>query len=576
MENATTPHSEHIRSNLCFGFCITPAFGIEIISYAVHSMNICHPANHIYKWATPMLRYHLFLWAVLICSPVPADQRPNIIVIMVDDMGWSDLGCYGGEIDTPNIDSLATDGLRFTQFYNNSVCGATRASLLTGLYCQQTGHRGDRWNEPKDFQKCVLISELLQTNGYHTAMVGKWQGRDLAVQRGFDRFFGPNCQGKISYWNAVKANDFYLDDQPWKFPENDFFMTDVFNDYAVDFLADAVKGDNPFFLYVAYIAPHWPLHARDRDIATYRERYRTKGWDECRQTRIAKQHELGLLRRGYEPASPATSIHKWTDDPHKEWQAERMAAYAAQISNVDRGVGRLLDVLRNSDDGSNTLVLFLSDNGAAPDGGLRLTTSGFGFGPKSNDGNWRADGAAIKPGSGPDLLPGPHDTFAAYGLAWATTSNTPLRDTKQSAYEGGIRTPLIARWPAVIKKGGVLTPQPGHVIDIMATTLDVAGVEYPTIFQDRRPIPMEGKTLVPVFEGQERDGHDVLAWKCSRGRAVRSGPWKLVRPRDDRDWELYNVIDDPGETNDLAEQHPDRVERMTEQYSAWRIHVGAQ
>lgn len=522
-----------------------------------------------------MPRYYLFLFVVVMCSAVSADQRPNIVVIMVDDMGWSDLGCYGGEIDTPNIDSLAAEGLRFTQFYNNAVCGATRASLLTGLYCQQTGHRGDRWNEPKDFQKCVLIPELLQANGYHTAMVGKWQGRDLAVQRGFDRFFGPNCQGKISYWNAVKANEFYLDDQPWKFPESDFFMTDAFNDYAVDFLADATKSQQPFFLYVAYIAPHWPLHARERDIAAYRERYRTKGWEEWRQTRIAKQQEMKLLPPDTKPASPSASIHKWGDDPHKIWQAERMAAYAAQISNVDRGVGRMLRILRNSDADSNTLVLFLSDNGAAPDGGLRPTRSGFGFGPKSNNGQWRTDGVAIKPGSGPDLMPGLQDTFAAYGLAWATTSNTPLRDTKQSAYEGGIRTPLIARWPAVIEKGGDLTRQPGHVIDIMATTLDVAGVEYSAEFQGRRPIPMEGKTLAPIFAGHKRDGHKVLAWRCSRGRAIRSGPWKLVRPRDDRDWELYNVVDDAGETNNLAAEFPDRVELMTEQYDAWRSHVGA-
>lgn len=494
-----------------------------------------------------MPRHYLFLFVITMCSTVSADPHPNIVLIMVDDMGWSDLGCYGGEIDTPNIDSLAAEGLRFTQFYNNAVCGATRASLLTGLYCQQTGHRGDRWNEPKDFQKCVLIPEVLQANGYHTTMVGKWQGRDLAVQRGFDRFFGPNCQGKISYWNAVKANEFYLDDQPWKFPESEFFMTDAFNDYAVDFLADATKSQKPFFLYVAYVAPHWHLHARERDIAAYRERYRTKGWDEWRQTRIAKQQEMTLLPPDTTPASPSASIYKWVDEPHKLWQAERMAAYAAQITNVDRGVGRMLKTLKNSDADSNTLVLFLSDNGAAPDGGLRPTQSGFGFGPMPKTGNWRTDTIAIKAGS----------------------------DTKQSAYEGGIRTPLIARWPAVIKKGGDLTSQAGHVIDIMATTLDVAGVAYPAEFRGRRPIPMEGKTLAPIFAGRERDDHEVLAWKCSRGRAIRSGPWKLVRPRDDRDWELYNVVDDAGETNNLAKKFPDRVVLMKEQYDAWRVRVGA-
>ena len=522
-----------------------------------------------------MTRLCTFLFVV--CSGVilSAAERPNIVLIMVDDMGWSDLGCYGGEIETPHIDSLAADGLRFTQFYNNSVCGATRASLLTGLYCQQTGHRGDRWNEPKDFGKCVLIPEVLQASGYHTAMVGKWQGRDLAVQRGFDRFFGPNCQAKISYWNAVRGNDFFLDDQPWEFPQNGFFMTDAFNDYSVRFLEDAVTGDRPFFLYVAYIAPHWPLHAREKDIAAYRDRYRNRGWDEWRTTRMQRQEEMGLLSTGSKPAAKPASIHDWQVDKHQDWQAERMAAYAAQISNVDRGVGRMLEVLRDSGRERNTLVMFLSDNGAAPDGGLRPTTSGFGFGAQSNAG-WRKDGVPIRPGSGPDLLPGPHDTFAAYGLAWATTSNTPLRDTKQSAYEGGIRTPLIARWPAVIEEGGGLTRQPGHVIDIMATSLDVANVEYPATFKGRQPIPVEGKSLVPVLQGQTRTGHDILAWKCSRGRALRSGQWKLVKPRDDRDWELYDLSVDIGETKNLAEKFPGRVQTMTEQYAAWRKRVGAE
>ncbi|MEQ9408714.1 MAG: arylsulfatase [Fuerstiella sp.] len=516
----------------------------------------------------------LLLTLTLNVSAVAADQ-PNILLIMVDDMGWSDLGCYGGEIDTPQIDSLAAQGLRFTQFYNNAVCGATRASLLTGLYCQQTGHRGDRWNEPKDFSMCVLISEVLQDHGYHTAMVGKWQGRDLAVHRGFDRFFGPNCQGKISYWNAVRNNDFYLDDQPWSFPNDDFFMTEAFNDRAVDFLEDAVNGADPFFLYVAYIAPHWPLHAREQDIAAYRQRYRQQGWDQWRQTRIMRQQQLGLLPGDQVPAPRPSSIHDWADDPHQDWQAERMAAYAAQISGVDRGVGRLLDVLRKSDRERNTLVLFLSDNGAAPDGGLRPSAGGFGFSPTADNTKWRKDGVAIQPGSGPDLMPGPHDTFAAYGLAWATTSNTPLRDAKQSAYEGGIRTPLIARWPDVIAKGNGLTNQAGHVIDVMATCLDVAGAVYPTDFQGRHPLPMEGKSLVPIFRGQQRDGHEVLGWKCSRGRALRSGPWKLVRARDDRDWELYNLDKDMGETNNLAQTFPERVRAMTEQYQIWRQRVGA-
>ena len=507
-------------------------------------------------------------------SAADIPKRPNIVLIMVDDMGWSDLGCYGGEIETPNIDSLARDGLRFTRFYNNAVCGATRASLLTGLYCQQAGHRGDRWNEPKDFNRCVLIPEVLQANGYHTAMVGKWQGRDLAVKRGFDRFFGPNCRAKISYWDAVVQNDFYLDDQPWMHPD-DFFMTDAFNDYSVEFLQDAVAGQKPFFLYVAYIAPHWPLHAREETIAPYRERYQQTGWDGWRENRLARQRELGLLPEDAMPAVRNQSVPDWSKDPNKDWQAERMAVYAAQISNVDRGVGRLLDVLKTSGADENTLVLFLSDNGAAPDGGFTPSKSGFGFAPNANNANWRKDGVAIRPGSGPDLMPGPHDTFSAYGLAWALTSNTPLRDAKQSAYEGGIRTPLIARWPTVIKQGNGLTGQPGHVMDIMATCLDLAGVEYPTEFQGRRPTLMEGRSLAPIFRGQQGEGHELIAWNCARGRAIQMGDWKLVRPRDNQPWELYNLETDIGETRNLAAEEPERVTAMTAKYQEWRTRVGA-
>ena len=521
------------------------------------------------------MRRFAFVVLLFLGQLLHADDRPNIILVMADDMGWSDLGCYGGEIDTPHIDSIADDGMRFTRFYNNAVCGATRASLLTGLYCQQTGHRGDRWNEPKDFEKCVLISEVLQSGGYHTAMVGKWQGRDLAVRRGFDRFFGPNCQGKISYWSAVRANDFYLDDQRWKFPDSGFFMTDAFNDHAEQFLRSAVAGEKPFFLYVAYIAPHWPLHARQETIAPYRKRYREKGWNQWRDARIERQRKLGLLPEHGSAAPMPGNIPNWNTDPYKDWQAERMAVYAAQISNIDRGVGRMLEVLRKSGTDKKTVIMFLSDNGAARDGGLAPTKSGFGFAPDSANSNWRRDGIPIKPGSGPTRMPGPHDTFAGYGIAWATASNTPLRDHKQSAYEGGIRTPLIARWPEVIERGGQISGQPGHVIDIMATCLEVAGIDYPTEFQGRRPLPMEGKSLVPIFRGQQRSGHESLAWKCGRGRAIQMIDWKLVRPSDNKPWELYNLRDDIGETKNLAEKFPERVRNMSEAYATWRQRVGA-
>ena len=274
-------------------------------------------------------------------------------------------GCYGGEIPTPHIDSLAAGGVRFTQFYNNAICGPTRASLLTGLYCQQVGHRGDRWNEPKDFRRCVTIGEVLQQAGYRTMLVGKWQGRDLAVKRGFDRAFGPMCQGKISYFHEVQLNGFYLDDRRWNVPD-DFFMTEAFSDHAVQFVEEAGRDERPFFLYMAYIAPHWPLHAREADIARFRAMYRERGWDDCRRQRFIRQREEGLIPQQWELSTRPSNIGDWQRDRHKDWQAERMAVYAAQVAGIDRGVGRILDAVRKTGREDNTLVMFLSDNGAAP------------------------------------------------------------------------------------------------------------------------------------------------------------------------------------------------------------------
>jgi arylsulfatase len=503
----------------------------------------------------------------------PGAARPNIVLIMVDDLGWSDLGCYGGEIPTPNIDSLAGDGLRFTQFYNNAVCGATRASLLTGLYCQQVGHSGRAWNQPKDFTKCVLLPELLQASGCRTMMVGKWQGRDLAVERGFDRFFGPNCQSKISYFHEVHGNDFYLDDRRWRFPTEGFFMTDVFSDYANRFLKQAVAQDDPFFLYLAYIAPHWPLHAPEQYIAPHRERYRKQGWDAWRAKRLQRQKDLRLLADTTQLAPKDRAIRNWQDDLHKEWQAERMAVYSAQIARIDHGVGRLLETLRKSGKTDNTLIMFLSDNGAAPDGGPQPTQRGFGFDADGTGPAFRRDGVNVRGGSGPNNMPGPADTFAGYGIAWATTSNTPFRSTKSTAYEGGIRTPLIARWPAVIRGGGLVS-QPGHVIDMLSTCLDVANVEYPTSFKDRSPLPLEGSSLLPIFRGKQRQEPRALFFSVPRNQAVRIGDWKLVNAQRGAPWELYDLKTDPTETNNVAGHHPERVEEMAAAFDNWQSRVG--
>ncbi len=525
----------------------------------------------------------LLLMALLILAiPLPSvaaeqalGRRPNIILVMADDLGWSDIGCYGGEIETPHIDSLARDGLRFTQFYNNAICGPTRASLLTGLYCQQVGHRGDRWNEPKDFNKCVTIGEVLQQAGYQTKMVGKWQGRDSALDRGFDRSFGPMCQAKISYFHEVQGNPYHVDRERVELPK-DFYLTDALNDYALRFLKESVATREPFFLYVAHIAPHWPLHAHEADVAPHRNRYLKSGWDEVRFTRLARQRESGLVPPEWKLALRPAGVRDWKADKHKSWQAERMAVYAAQVAAIDRGLGQLLQALKDAGEEENTLVMFLSDNGAAPDGGLVPSRSGFGFGPNSRNEKWRMDGIVIRPGSGPDNPPGPHDTFAAYGLAWANASNTPLRGTKLGAYEGGIRTPLVVRWPAVIRDGGSITNQPGHVIDFMATCLNVAGVEYPREFHGRKPLPLEGKSLLPIFRGEEREAHEQLCWSVPRHHAIRMGKWKAVRPRKGGQWQLFDLDADGTETLDLADREPEVLKRMSSRFETWRERVGAE
>lgn len=505
--------------------------------------------------------------------------RPNIIVILADDLGYSDLGCYGGEIPTPNLDALANRGLRFRQFYNNAVCGPTRASLLTGLHCQRIGHRGTFWNDPTNLQNCVTIGDVLKTAGYRTMMVGKWQERSLPSKLGFDRFFGPMNQAKISYFHETPQNPFYLDGTRWQFPPEGYYMTDAFTQHAVEFLKDSLtpnpkRNAKPFFLYLAYIAPHWPLHAREEEVAAHRKRYRDLGWDEVRARRIKQQRTLEVVSADSTVSPRPVTIPNWSDEPLRDWQAERMAVYAAQVTSIDRGVGQVVQTLKDAGAFDDTLILFLSDNGAAPDGGLVPTREGFGFGSQQNDLNWRPDGAKIRAGSGPDVMPGPADTFAAYGLAWATVSNMPFRSTKLTAYEGGVRTPLIAHWPKGIQKPGGWTDQRGHVVDLMATCIDLANTSYPQEFRGSRLLPLDGMSLRPVFQGNRRKEYPDLYWNAPRNQAMRSGDWKLVNVAPDKPWELYRIDRDGGETHDLSGDYPDRVRDLSTRWQTWAKDAG--
>ncbi len=495
-------------------------------------------------------------WTSLLAA-AKKDNRPNIVLIMADDMGFSDLGCYGGEIRTPNIDSLAGDGLRFSQFYNCASCGPTRAALLTGLYNHQTGVR--TWNGVRN-DKCVNIAQVLKQTGYHTMMVGKWtHDSKPATFFGFDRFFGYLAhKGPGHYWTEVSTLPYFLGKDRYKLPLEGFFKTDCLTDYALQFLEEATDKEKSFFLYAAYATPHWPLHAREADIRKYRKLY-SADWDKIRKARFERLRQMRLIDPRWKLTSRDSRVPDWDKAGNKKWQAERMAVYAAQIDCLDRNVGRILAALKKMGVEENTLILFLSDNGASNQGGPK----GWFSIP-----NWRLDGGPVRNGNDPSIMPGPADTFASYGPEWANVSNTPFRHYKTTNYEGGIATPLIARWPAVIKKTRSITHQVGHVIDIMATCLDVSGAIYPETYQGRKILPLEGRSLLPILRGLQRDGHQALYWEHGRNRAVRMGKWKLVALRG-KPWELYDMEADRTESTDLAGQYPELVKQMEQMYQTW-------
>ena len=505
-----------------------------------------------------------------------AANRPNIVLIMADDMGFSDLGCYGGEIRTPNIDRLAERGLRFTQFYNNALCGPTRASLMTGLYSHQAGVTG--WTGALNSQ-CATIPELLKTAGYTTMAVGRldmttageWYNPERAA-RYLDRFFGsggkPGHYGPGHYFKRVRTQGFFCNGERFDFPPGSTFdKTALYTDYAVKFIQEATDEERPFFLYVAHTTPHWPLHAQESDIAKYRELYRGTGWDELRKGRHARLKKAGLVDASW-PLTPRDSrVPSWEEAKHKAWQAERMAVYAAQVDSLDQSVGRVLEAVRRAGAEDNTLVLFLSDNGASHQTWKR---------PLDKPGKpWRLDGTPTQMGGDrPDVMPGGADTFCCYGPPWANVSNTPFRGYKAGCFEGGIATPFIAVWPGKIDPGGI-TWQPGHIIDVMATCLDVAGVKYPERFADRTLRPLEGKSLAPVFQGKTRKEHECLCWNVAGSRAARIGRWKLVAAKG-ADWELYDLQTDRTEMNNLAKGNPERVEAMANAYDKWARRVGVE
>ncbi len=492
-------------------------------------------------------------------------ERPNIVVIMADDMGYSDLGCYGGEIETPNLDRLAAGGLRFSQFYNCALCGPSRAALMTGLHPHQVGIF--RWTGLLN-DRCVTMFELLKRAGYATCAVGRldmvtaddWHDPAM-ISRYVDRFLGSTGHtGPGNYFKDVRNTQFYRDGLPFSLPPEGAYKTDLITDFAVDFIAEAAAGEKPFCLYVAHYAPHWPLHAKPEDIEKYRDSYLKLGWDEVRSRRYGRLVDMGMIGAESRLSPRDRRAPAWEDAEYKEWEADRMAAYAGQVDSLDQSVGRVMDAIRRAKADNNTLVMFLSDNGASDQAIGSLDKPGQ---------TWRSDGTPTRVGNEPSIPPGSPDTFVTAGPAWSNVSNTPFRQHKESNHEGGIAAPFIAWWPGLVKQPGMICTEPSHITDVMATCLDAASVEYPQQFEDRKVLPLAGRSLLPDFAGQRNEASRALGWATSGNRAIRMGCWKLVSAKGGP-WELYDLATDRTELNDVAGQQPERVHAMVDAFARWR------
>ncbi len=527
------------------------------------------------------------------CRGVDAPPRPDIVLIMADDMGFSDLGSYGGEIGTPHLDRLAANGLRFSHFYNTARCCPTRASLLTGLYAHQAGvghmmgddglpgYRGDL------AANAVTIAEALKEAGYGTYMSGKWHvtrhvghwsGNDELTsthnwprQRGFDRFYG-TIHGAGSFYDPISLTE---DNEPVELtPPDDpeapiYYYTDAISEHAARFVrdhAESERSDDPLFLYVAHTAPHWPLHALPEDIARNRGRY-AAGWDAIRAERRQRLIELGLIEADWPIAERDPRVPAWADVPGEErpWFERAMEVYAAQVDRMDRGIGEVVAALEETGRLDNTLILFLADNGGCAE---VLTERWTGLAiPRQ-----ALDGSAVAVGNDTEVLPGPESSYQSYGPHWAHASNTPFRLYKHWVHEGGIASPLIVHWPARIADGGGIVDETAHVIDLMATALDAAGATHPASRAGSASVPVEGVSLLPAFQAQPLH-RDAVFWEHEGNRAVRSGKWKLVS-RYPGEWELYDVLADRTEANDLALAEPERVAALAVLWNDWAARTG--
>lgn len=513
-------------------------------------------------------------------------KRPNVVIILNDDMGFSDIGCYGGEIETPNLDRLAANGLRYSQFYNTARCSPSRASLLTGLHPHQTGvgiltyDTGPEGYAGDLNRRCVTIAEVLKAADYRTYLSGKWHvAKSLTepteswpLQRGFDEFWGTIIgAGSFYHPNTLTHGNDDADHEAKDDPE--FFYTDAINDRAAGYIRGhaAEHADTPFFLYVAHTAPHWPLHAHDQDIAKYKGRF-DAGWDRLREERLERLVASGLIQPAWTLTDRDPTQPPWTEAERRDWLLRCMEVYAAQIDRMDQGIGRILTALEETGQLDNTLLLFLSDNGGcAEDIPVGVTAREMVDQLMIAQATTR-DGKPVRFGNDRDIMPGAEDTYQSYETAWANLSNTPFRLYKHFIHEGGIATPLIVHWPSGISEPGGLRHGPGQLPDIMATVLEVTGAAYPQRFGGHDILPLEGTSLAPSFEadGVERG---PLYWEHEGNAAVRVGRWKLVR-RYPGPWELYDMEADRTELHDLATGQPDRVREMAALYESWAARCG--
>ncbi len=539
----------------------------------------------------PLLALALFAGTLQLATGA---DRPNIIVILLDDLGYSDLGCYGGEINTPNIDDLAENGVRFESFYNSARCCPSRASLMTGLYPPQTGVASFTTREPHPTRgpaylgrlndRCVTLGEVLGNSGYSCYYVGKWHLHNQTgpTQRGFDEFYGYAQDHSHDQWDAAyyqrlpTGREKEIDP-----PQGEFYATDVFNEYALEFIKQGQQRDRPWFLFLGHSSPHFPVQAPAKSADKYFARY-LRGWDVLREERYARMQRIGLIDgdrwkftdRSLVPVDRDDIANGFPGEPNPAWDsidgarqkdlARRMALFAAMVEHVDRGVGNIVGHLKDTGDLGNTLIMLLSDNGAC-----------YEWGPYGFDERSRQGVTILHTGDDLRKMGGP-GTYHSYGSGWANLGNTPFRLYKHFTHEGGIATPFIAHWPEGIRNSGRWVRERGHIIDVMPTLRAAAGADYPVDFSGRTVQPEEGMNLLPVFNGESLPAR-TLFFEHQAARAIIEGDWKAVwgkRMPSEIRWELYDLSEDRAETSDLAEDHPETVRRLADKWAQYAERTG--